>query len=326
MDMSVADKLVKCKICGKRFRMITAFHLKHVHGITMNEYRQEYPGAPIWSDRRKKLQAEKMSGPNNPAKRADVKNKMRKPRPHMCGPNNPNYGRRYSEEERIRISERKLQWVKENPDKVLRGNDHGMYGRQQTVETREKMRGPRPHTCGPNNPGYGIPCTDEHKEMMSRRFSGENNPFFGGHHTEETRKKMRGPRPHTMGRTYTHTEEAKEKMKGPRPHMRGVNNPAWKNGASFEPYCPKFSHRLKEEIRNQYGRTCANCGKSEIENGERLSVHHVDGNKMQGCDGHDWFLVPLCRSCHNSKFEGLKLEDNPFHIILFGLKRLEIRV
>lgn len=42
------------------------------------------------------------------------------------------------------------------------------------------------------------------------------------------------------------------------------------------------------------------CGLSEEENvGQRkLSVHHVDMNKDQGCNGHKWKLVPLCTSCH----------------------------
>ena len=42
---------------------------------------------------------------------------------------------------------------------------------------------------------------------------------------------------------------------------------------------------------------CVLCGKSEILNGLRLSVHHIDGDKMQGCDGKEWFLCGLCASC-----------------------------
>ena len=82
----------------------------------------------------------------------------------------------------------------------------------------------------------------------------------------------------------------------------GENNPAWIDGRSFEPYCPKFNFELKEKIRNRDNRVCQmpDCGKSEIENGERLTVHHIDGDKAQGCDGKLWYLVALCRSC-NSK-------------------------
>ena len=30
------------------------------------------------------------------------------------------------------------------------------------------------------------------------------------------------------------------------------------------------------------------CGKSEILNGERLTVHHIDADKMQGCNGKNY--------------------------------------
>ena len=32
----------------------------------------------------------------------------------------------------------------------------------------------------------------------------------------------------------------------------------------------------------------------------RLSVHHLDNDKEQGCNGKKWKLVPLCIHCHNS--------------------------
>jgi len=78
----------------------------------------------------------------------------------------------------------------------------------------------------------------------------------------------------------------------------GEKSSSWQNGKSFEPYCPAFNNELKEKIRNRDNRVCVFCGKSEIENGERLSIHHIDRNKMQGCGGKNWYLVSLCRSCH----------------------------
>jgi hypothetical protein len=86
--------------------------------------------------------------------------------------------------------------------------------------------------------------------------------------------------------------------------MTGSCNPNWHNGASFEPYCPKFNGRKKEEIRKKYNRTCAQCGVGESDNKDRngktrrLSVHHVDRDKEQGCNGKRWDLVPLCARCH----------------------------
>lgn len=81
-------------------------------------------------------------------------------------------------------------------------------------------------------------------------------------------------------------------------NRRGENSPAWKGGKSFEPYCPKFTKELKEAIRSKYGRKCVLCGLPESENKKRLSVHHVDYDKGQGCNGKAWKLVPLCVKCH----------------------------
>ncbi len=90
-------------------------------------------------------------------------------------------------------------------------------------------------------------------------------------------------------------------------YIHGENNPNWKGGISFAPYCEKFNNRKKEEIRNQYNRQCYICGKNEKDNITktnkiiRLSVHHIDGDKEQGCNGKQWKLIPLCMHCHNSK-------------------------
>lgn len=72
----------------------------------------------------------------------------------------------------------------------------------------------------------------------------------------------------------------------------------WKGGVSYEPYCNKFKESLKEEIRAKFGRKCFLCDLPESENGERLSVHHVDYNKSQGCSGLKWGLIALCHDCH----------------------------
>ena len=82
---------------------------------------------------------------------------------------------------------------------------------------------------------------------------------------------------------------------------QGIIIEDWDKFISFEPYCPKFDIKLKEKIRNRDERKCCICGKSEILNGERLSVHHIDGDKMQGCDGKKFYLSALCRRCNARK-------------------------
>lgn len=93
-------------------------------------------------------------------------------------------------------------------------------------------------------------------------------------------------------------EKARKHMSILRPTQVNENHPNWRGGASKLPYCYKFNKKLKDNIRNNYGNVCFICGKTSEENGVELSVHHIDYNKNQGCDGHNWKLVPLCISCH----------------------------
>jgi hypothetical protein len=75
----------------------------------------------------------------------------------------------------------------------------------------------------------------------------------------------------------------------------GENSVFWKGGISDRKYCRAFNRHLREQIRDKFGRKCFLCGISE--NDRKLSIHHCDYNKGQGC-GHRWNLVPLCVSCH----------------------------
>jgi hypothetical protein len=78
---------------------------------------------------------------------------------------------------------------------------------------------------------------------------------------------------------------------------KGSKNNNWRGGLSFGKYCYKFNEELKEYIRVKFNRKCYICGTEE--NGYKLSIHHVDYNKLQGCKGQQWVLIPLCRKCHS---------------------------
>ena len=113
--------------------------------------------------------------------------------------------------------------------------------------------------------------------------TGKNNHNFGKTFSEETRRKI---------------SAAKKGKNHPMYGRTGEKNSNWRGGTSFLPYCPAFNSRLKESIRNRDNRTCVLCGKGEIQNGRRLSVHHINSDKMQGCNGKSWYLCALCRSCN----------------------------
>jgi len=104
----------------------------------------------------------------------------------------------------------------------------------------------------------------------------------------------------TLERRTKQSKIMTEQIKDPefRGNAVGANSPSWRGGVSFEPYCHLFNNKKKEEIRNRDNRVCQLCNKSEILNGKRLSAHHIDSNKMQGCNGTKWLLTALCSSCN----------------------------
>ena len=83
-----------------------------------------------------------------------------------------------------------------------------------------------------------------------------------------------------------------------------LNSGVWKPHVIKTPYCSKFNTKCKESNREKYGRKCFICGKPESENitstgkVQRLSVHHVNLNKDQGCNNHQWSLIPVCLEHH----------------------------
>lgn len=165
-------------------------------------------------------------------------------------------------------------------------------GKHRSEETKEKMRINHADISGENNPNYGnrYQLSEETKEKMRRAKLGKSSGIKGKHHTEEVKEKIRIAH---LGKY--HTEETKEEM---RKAKKGENNPNWKGGISYEPYCLKFNYKFKEEIRERFGRQCFICGKSEEQNGRKLSVHHVNYNKDCLCNESKCYFVPLCDTCH----------------------------
>lgn len=180
-------------------------------------------------------------------------------------------------------------------------------------ETRKKMS--KTHT-GKNHSNetkkkiseahIGKRFSEEHKKKLSKA-------NIGKRHTHETRQKMSEAQ-----KGIRLSEETKQKLSKAQQGMvwpeerrrkqsaRRQNIPyeEWESYACESPYCPRFNEVCRESNREKYGRRCFICGRHESENITstdrhiKLSVHHADMQKDQGCNGIRWKLVPVCMMCH----------------------------
>ena len=71
---------------------------------------------------------------------------------------------------------------------------------------------------------------------------------------------------------------------------------------------PEISQKIKEAAEYR----CERCGhESDIEAGDILTTHHLDGDKSN-CE--DWNLAALCQRCHLS----IQARVNPFQDYMFS--------
>ena len=189
-------------------------------------------------------------------------------------------------------------------DEHNRGENAPMYGKESykkglTKETDKNIkRGGE--KCSKSKSKFFM--TEEGQKWLDEHNRGENCPAYGKKpwNYEKTKEidesvKEYGENGSKTKREFFATEEGQQWLDN---NLRGENHPSWKGGISFEPYCEKFDNDLKERVRDFFGRCCYVCGKSEAENGQRLSVHHVNYNKMVCCNDVKPLFVPLCKKCH----------------------------
>ena len=98
---------------------------------------------------------------------------------------------------------------------------------------------------------------------------------------------------------------------------KAENHPNWQGGISFEPYCHKFNDKFKEKIRDQFNRECYLCGKSELDNKCKLSIHHVNYDKNTLCNDIKPLFVPLCRSCHGKTSRNKQYWETLFTAMIY---------
>jgi DNA-directed RNA polymerase subunit RPC12/RpoP len=114
-------------------------------------------------------------------------------------------------------------------------------------------------------------------------FKGSNNPNYKG----DTRKKCVDCGRILGYQNYTRCRECNYKF------LFGENYKA--NIEGFRKYPIGWNKTFKEQIRYRDGYRCQICGVPEAEESQKLSVHHIDYNKMNIKENN---LISLCNSCH----------------------------
>ena len=127
-------------------------------------------------------------------------------------------------------------------------------------------------------------------------YAGEDNPFYGKHHSKESKKEMgakMGTDPWNKGDNDVYSNESLHKMSDAKKGMYyGKDNPNWLGGLSFEPYDSEFNNQLKQQIMQRDAYVCQLCNKFIL---GRYGTHHIDYNKKNSTSFN---LVLLCHQCH----------------------------
>lgn len=148
----------------------------------------------------------------------------------------------------------------------------------------------------------GNVLSEEHKKNISISNKGKIRSIESRKRMSENSYERKGANSPRFGTTQSDATRQRSSAT-----KQGIPYAEWTSYAKDNPYCVKFNETVKEHIREKYDRRCFLCDRLEEDNitctgkQKRLSVHHVDMNKQQGCNGHEWKLVPLCLYCHNSK-------------------------
>lgn len=303
---------IVCQICGKRFKFLGS-HLTRSHNMTKEEYLELYPKSLFICKVGEQCRSKAHSGENN-----SMFGKK--------GKNNPNFGqkrpeqtkkmtgRHHTEEtlekmcgervERIMkicpICDTEFPVLPHKADRIY--CSHECFGEAHKGENNPSKRPEVKKLISEKNTGRKVTLQQKEKQhrAMIGKLAGDKNPSKRPEVAAKISASLMG---HEV------TEITRQKIRENMPNGSMENNGNWKGGISFKPYCEKFNSAKKKEVRDKYNncdyltgihRDICNIVGGKI---QELSIHHFDYNKMQGCDGHKWKLIPVSKR-HNTIFNG----------------------
>jgi hypothetical protein len=213
------------------------------------------------------------------------------------GNNNPNYNNKWSNEKKYQFSNSRM--GERNPyykgklsnEYLLELGLKQLYYQQQKIERQEQLHQFR----------LNIIPSD-----ISKQISSEVNK--GKFISSETRNKISNS---MMGRIVP--IEVRMKISK---SSSGDKNRMWKGGISFEPYCRKFNKDFRNRVRLFWNYTCGECGKTQEDNGKKLSVHHIHYDKKVCCNDKPAMFISLCEQCHMKTNHKRELYEHKYETLI----------
>lgn len=163
---------------------------------------------------------------------------------------------------------------------------------------------------------------------------GENNHFYGKHHTEETKRKMSDNHANVSGENnpmygknaYDYMDDItkQNKKEAQSKRMSRENHPNWNPNKTNEERENKREidgyYNWRKEVYERDNYTCQCCGDNK---GGNLNAHHIYGySEYEDFRTELWNGITLCKKCHDlyhSKFGYKNINWDNFKKFLFNI-------
>ena len=159
--------MIRCYICSKFFNQISNSHLKKAHGITLAEYRQQFPDAPIVSEEVSNKISSKIKGkPRSEEHKSKLSKSIRTGYANGRQANRGMLGRTASEEtrEKNRRANTGRKHSEETKQKIGQGNK----GKKMSPEAIAKQQASLKQSIKLNGGGFATgPRSQEFRDKMS---------------------------------------------------------------------------------------------------------------------------------------------------------------
>lgn len=218
------------------------------------------------------------------------------------GDKNPNFGRHWTEEEKIRMG---------------KGRKRSEETKQKIRESRKGLKLPKESTVSlskRNIERYKDPAA---RKKMSDAVKKSRTPDIIANVKKLSKQRWQDPEfraSQHISRIRSWDSESR-KMRRVELNIGGFwyGNVRYNEGPQ---YCELWNENLRERCRTYFNHVCVECGTPQ--NGRKLAIHHVHYNKKSCCDGSPRDLVALCTDCHGATNHNRAYWEQHFTEMLHG--------